>query len=159
MAMRKGRRPVRAGTDEAGGALLRRLAMGAGEGPRDRRSLDEDERRLLLAFLTAKRDEEAADVGRLIPKGSFLARIVRHFRDTDISYSLPLFDAVMIAASWLTQAGAVLRVRGLGDVHPTLWTIGLAESGLGEDPRARPDHEDPVRCVRASTSLGRCRQP
>ena len=129
MAMRKGRRPARAGTDGAEGALLRRLAMGAGDGPRGRRALDEDERRFVLAFLGAKRDEAAADLGRLIPRGSFLARVVRHFNDTDISYSLPLFDVIMVAASWLTQAGAVLRVPGLGDVHPTLWTIGLAESG------------------------------
>ena len=98
MAMRKGRRPARAGTDEAEGALLRRLAMGAGDGSRGRRALDEDERRFVLAFLGAKRDEAAADVGRLIPRGSFLARVVRHFNDTDISYSLPLFDVIMVAA-------------------------------------------------------------
>ena len=35
----------------------------------------------------------------------------------------------MLAASWLTQNGAVLEVDGVGRIRPTLWTISLAESG------------------------------
>jgi hypothetical protein len=97
-------------------------------GPR-RRALTDDERRLLTMMLTMKRDPLALDVMRLVPKGSFLARVLRHFLDTDISFALPHFQTVMLAASWLTQNGAVLEIDGVGRIRPTLWTISLAESG------------------------------
>lgn len=55
--------------------------------------------------------------------------MLRHFEDTDISYSMPLMATIMLTASWLTQRGACLDVPGVGKVKPTLWNIGLAESG------------------------------
>lgn len=94
-----------------------------------RRQLTDEERQLMVAMLMMKRDPDALDVERLIPEGSFLRRVQRHFHDTDISYALPLFQTIMIAASWLTQNGAKLSIPGLGEVLPTLWTIALAESG------------------------------
>jgi hypothetical protein len=94
-----------------------------------RRQLTDEERRLMVAMLMIKRDPDALDIERLIPEGSFLRRVQRHFGDTDISYALPLFQTVMIAASWLTQKGACLMIPGVGEVLPSLWTIALAESG------------------------------
>lgn len=96
---------------------------------RRRRQLTDDERQLMVAMLMIKRDPDALDIERLIPEGSFLKRVQPHFHDTDISYALPVFTTVMIAASWLTQNGAKLCIPGLGEVLPTLWTIALAESG------------------------------
>lgn len=120
--------PARARARRSEETLLAQLTMRAGGG-RGRRAPNDDERRVLLALLAAKRDERALEVGRLVPRGSVLARVLRLFERTDIAHALPLFSVIMIAASWLTQAGAVLRVPGLGEVHPALWTIGLAESG------------------------------
>lgn len=94
-----------------------------------RRPLTEDERRLLVMMLTMKHDPLALDVGRLVPAGSYLERITRHFVRTDIAYALPVFQTIMIAASWLTQNGARLEIAGVGEIQPTLWTITLAESG------------------------------
>lgn len=94
-----------------------------------RKPLSEDERRNLVMILTMKADPLALDITRLVPKGSFLERVRRHFDDTDISYALPVFQTVMIAASWLTQSSARLEIPGVGEILPTLWTIGLAESG------------------------------
>lgn len=96
---------------------------------RRRRQLTDDERQLIVAMLMIKRDPDGLDIERLIPEGSFLKRVQRHFHDTDVSYALPVFTTVMIAASWLTQNGAKLCIPGLGEVLPTLWTIALAESG------------------------------
>jgi hypothetical protein len=93
------------------------------------RPLSDEETRLLVMMLMIKRDPLALEIRRLVPRGSFLARIVRHFDDTDISYALPVFQTVMIAASWLLQNGARLEVEGVGEILPTLWTIALAESG------------------------------
>jgi hypothetical protein len=94
-----------------------------------RRPLSDDEARLLVMMLTINRDPLALDIQRLVPKGSFLARVARHFDDTDISYALPVFQTVMIAASHLLQNGARLQVEGVGEILPSLWTIALAESG------------------------------
>jgi hypothetical protein len=93
------------------------------------RALNDDERQLMVLLLEIKRDPDALDIERLIPEGSFLKRVQRHFVDTDISYALPLFQTIMIAASWLTQKGACLMIPGVGEVLPSLWTIALAESG------------------------------
>ena len=42
---------------------------------------------------------------------------------------MPLMSTIMLAASWLTQNGAHLKIPGVGTILPTLWTVGLAESG------------------------------
>ena len=97
-----------------------------------RKPLTEKERRHLVMILTMKADPLALDIARLVPEGSFLKRVQRHFDETDISYALPVFQTVMIAASWLTQNGARLEIPGVGEILPTLWTIGLAESGAAK---------------------------
>lgn len=91
--------------------------------------LSDEGRRNLLMMLTMQSNPLALDIERLIPAGSFLKRVQRHFDDTDISYALPIFQTVMIAASWLIQHGARLEIDGMGEVLPSLWTIALAESG------------------------------
>jgi hypothetical protein len=106
--------------------LLDLLMINAGD---RRRALRDDDRQLLIMMLRLKRDPDALDIERLIPEGSFLKRVQRHFRDTDISYALPIFQTIMIAASWLTQNGARLNIPGVGEILPSLWTIALAESG------------------------------
>jgi hypothetical protein len=116
--------PVRAKSAQEN--LLDLLSRKAG---RRRRPLTEDERRNLLMVLTMQSNPLALDVERLALAGSFLKRVQRHFDDTDISYALPIFQMVMIAASWLTQNGARFEIEGMGEVLPTLWTIALAESG------------------------------
>lgn len=93
------------------------------------RKLNQDERTALFQMMAIKLQDEPFDILRLAPKGSFLARVLRHFEDTDISYSMPLMATIMLTASWLTQRGACLDVPGVGKVKPTLWNIGLAESG------------------------------
>jgi hypothetical protein len=93
------------------------------------RKLKSGERAELVRIMSARVPDQPFDVMRLAPKGSFLARMLRHFDETDISYSMPLMSTVMFAASWLTQNGAHLAVPGIGTIHPTLWNIGLAESG------------------------------
>jgi len=121
---KKKRTPARARSAEDN--LLDMLKVKSGS---RRRALNEEERRLLVSMLTMQRNPLALDIERLVPKGSFMARILRHFEDTDISYALPLFGTIMTAASWLTQNGAVLEIAGVGKIRPTLWTIALAESG------------------------------
>ncbi len=93
------------------------------------RRLTESEREALIQMLAIKAAPEEFDIRDLIPKGSFLERIARHFEDTDISYALPIMHVVMITASYLTQNGASLQVPGVGKILPTLWIIGLAPSG------------------------------
>jgi hypothetical protein len=94
-----------------------------------KRPLNKKEMSDLAAMLATKERPEALDVAPLIPKGSFIQRLTNHFKDTDVSYSLPLFQLVMLASSWLTQNGAVLEVEGLKPHRPILWTIALAPSG------------------------------
>lgn len=106
--------------------LLSRLTT---SGKRGARKLTKTQAEAVVSMFAHKRNEAALDVERLAPPGSFLRRILRHFDDTDISYALPLFQVVMLAASSLTQNGACLEIKGLGRIRPTLWTIGLAESG------------------------------
>ena len=96
---------------------------------RGTRRLTKSESEALIQMLAIKTAPEEFDIRSLIPRGSFLERVMRHFEDTDISYALPIMHVVMTAASYLTQAGACLKVPGVGEVLPTLWTIGLADSG------------------------------
>jgi hypothetical protein len=124
MPLKKTRVPARARNAEQN--LLDLLTVRSG---RRARPLTDEERRLLVMMLTIKRDPLALDIERLVPKGSFLARVRRHFVETDISFALPIFQTIMIAASWLTQNGAKLEIAGVGEIQPTLWTIALAESG------------------------------
>lgn len=84
---------------------------------------------LIQLFAIKAPDPTAFNVLSLAPEGSILRKVLRHFIKTDISFALPLFQTIMIAASWLTQSGAYLLVPGIGPILPTLWTIGLAESG------------------------------
>lgn len=93
------------------------------------RRLKKSERDALIQMLAVKAAPEEFDIRSLIPRGSFLERIARHFEDTDISHALPIMHVVMTAASYLTQNGASLLVPGVGKVLPTLWMIGLAPSG------------------------------
>lgn len=93
------------------------------------RRLKKSECEALIQMLAVKAAPEEFDIRSLIPKGSFLEHIARHFEDTDISYALPVMHVVMIVASFLTQNGAYLEVPGVGRVLPTLWNIGLASSG------------------------------
>lgn len=94
-----------------------------------KRRLKKAECEALIQMLAVKAAPEDFDIHSLIPRGSFLERIARHFDDTDISYALPIMHVVMTAASYLTQNGASLRVPGVGEILPTLWMIGLAPSG------------------------------
>lgn len=96
---------------------------------RGSRRLTTAEEQDLIQMLAAKVDAAELDAMTLAPAGSFLAMTARHFKRTDISYALPIMQTVMIAASWLTQSGACLFVPGVGQIKPTLWLIGLAESG------------------------------
>ncbi len=94
-----------------------------------KRRLTKSERDALIQMLAIKAAPDEFDIHSLIPRGSFLERIARHFEDTDISYALPIMHVVMTAASYLTQNGASLQVPGVGKILPTLWMIGLAPSG------------------------------
>lgn len=104
-----------------------RLAAGRGQRP-----LNEDEITCMLMMLASKSKAPAFDINRLIPEGSFLKAITQHFKKSDISYALPLFQLIMTSASWLTQNGAHLKIEGIEPLYPTLWTIGLAESGASK---------------------------
>lgn len=121
MSKKTKRRSPRAGSEEE--KLLRILD------PKASRKLSEEDRQNLILMLQIQSNPEALDIERLIPGGSFLDRMARHFQDTDINYALPVFQTVMTAASWLTQHGAFLEVPGLGSIRPTLWTVALLESG------------------------------
>lgn len=99
-----------------------------GQGKRKRR-LNRKEFNMMIQFMAIKKGQTAVDPMRLAPDGSFLARNLRHFHKTDIPHALPTMEVVMLAASWLTQQDAILSVPGVGELHPTLWTIGLAPSG------------------------------
>lgn len=83
----------------------------------------------LTAMLMTKERPEALDIMPLIPRGSFIQRMTHHFKDTDSSYALPLFQLIMSASSWLVQSGAVLEIPNLGPHRPILWNIALAPSG------------------------------
>lgn len=107
-------------------ALLGTIRAGRG---RNKRQLTDEDRDTLIRMLAVKVDAAGFDVRQLAPQGSYIARMLRHFDDTDISYALPLMQLVMVAASWLTQIGAHVDVPGLGRILPSLWTVGLAESG------------------------------
>lgn len=106
--------------------LLSDIHTGKG---RRKRQLSDEEKDKMIRMLAFKADPDQFDIQTLVPAGSYLARMVRHFEDTDISYALPLMQLIMVAASWLTQNGAYLDIRGLGRIVPTLWMVGLAGSG------------------------------
>jgi len=117
------RKPVTAET-----AVLDHLRVGTG---RRKRRLTGPEASALLQMFAVKETTPIAPED-LAPAGSFLARMLRHFDETDISHALPLMQVVMIAASWLTQSGACLDVPGVGSVRPTLWSVVLAGSGTSK---------------------------
>ncbi|MBW0157627.1 DUF3987 domain-containing protein [Sedimentimonas flavescens] len=96
---------------------------------RQTRVLTSKEKSDLAVMLAVKERPEALDITPLIPRGSYLERMVMHFKNTDTSYALPLFQLIMVAASWLTQNGAVTLIPGLAPLRPILWTIALAASG------------------------------
>lgn len=93
------------------------------------RPLTADERENLILMLAYKAKAVAFDLDKLAPHGSVLRAMLRHFDDTDISYAMPLYQLISVSAAWLTQNGAYLEVPGAGRIRPTLWTIGVAESG------------------------------
>lgn len=113
-----------AGTPEA--MTLRPVRVKTARGTR---VLSNEEHAALIQMLAVPTESERFDVYSLMPKGSYLDRIGRHFHDTDISYSISVMQMISVAASWLTQNGACLEVAGVGRVLPTLWTVGLAPSG------------------------------
>lgn len=94
-----------------------------------KRPLNEKEKRDLTAMLAVKERPEALDIQPLVPRGSYIHRMLNHFKATDTSYALPLFQLIMIASSWLTQNGARLMIPGIKPHRPILWTIALAASG------------------------------
>ena len=120
-AKTRDRKPVTLEND-----LLATLSIGRG---RSRRRLSDEERDVLVGMFAHKVGTTPFDIRTLAPAGSFSARLLRHFDDTDISYAVPLFTLVSTAASWLTQNGAHLEVPGVGEIVPTMWTVLLAESG------------------------------
>lgn len=122
-----------AATRKAEVSVLDRLRRAAETGDRP---LTTDEKALMAMLLAHKSEAEAFDWKRLIPEGSFLKAMTQHFKGTDISYALPLFQLIMTSASWLTQNGACLTIKGLDPIYPTLWTIGLAESGSSKTTAA-----------------------
>lgn len=111
------------------------------------------QQRKILAMILFKGDPaRAMEPNRLIPKGSVLDLVARGFRDTDINPLLGVFYFVSLAASELTQRGAVLDLPGIAPIRPTLWTICQAPSGssktLASDMVNRainPDGGSPVR--------------
>jgi Protein of unknown function (DUF3987) len=94
-----------------------------------KRPLTEKEKRDLTAMLAVKERPEALDIQPLVPQGSYIQRMLNHFKATDTSYALPLFQLIMIASSWLTQNGATLSIPGMKPHRPILWIIALAASG------------------------------
>ncbi len=98
-----------------------RLPKGKGQRP-----LTADEETLLLMMLAKKSKAYAFDIDRLIPEGSFLQSITQHFKDSDVSYALPLFQLIMVSASWLVQNGASLNVKGIEPILPALTAFRLA---------------------------------
>lgn len=93
-----------------------------------KRALTEKEKSDLVAMLTVKERPEALDILPLVPRGSYIQRMLKHFDATDTSYALPLFQLIMIASSWLTQSGASLIIPGMKPHRPILWTIAMASS-------------------------------
>ncbi len=112
--------------DTADHVLLGRLTV---KTPQGTRRLTKAECEDAIQFFAVKANAQTFDIRNLIPRGSFFDLIARHFEDTDISYSLPIMQTVMVAASYLTQKGAGLKIPGVGEVCPTLWLVGLAGSG------------------------------
>lgn len=90
--------------------------------------LNTAERETLLEMFASKSDR-SVEIKELAPPGSFLAHVLRHFRDTDISYALPLMSTITHMASLLTQRGVGLVLPNGARIRPTIWAIGLAESG------------------------------
>ncbi len=97
--------------------------------PKGKKPLSEADIKALFQMLAFKAEPEQYEMYQLLPEGSFLKRLCRHFDETDISYELPIFHVISVAASFLTQGGAHLDVPGVGEILPTLWLIGLAPSG------------------------------
>mgnify|MGYP003665624373 FL=1 len=100
--------------------------------PKGTRNLTKAEQEHLIQMFAVKASADQFDIRSLVPRGSFLDRILRHFESTDISYAIPIMQIIMIAASRLTQQGAFLEVPGVGRILPTLWLVGLAGSGLSK---------------------------
>lgn len=90
--------------------------------------LNTTERETLLEMFASKSDR-SIEIKELAPPGSFLAHVLRHFRDTDISYAVPLMSTITHMASLLTQRGVGLVLPNGARIRPTIWAIGLAESG------------------------------
>ena len=94
-----------------------------------RRPLNQVEKDNLIAMLIQKERQDALDIARLVPRGSFIERVLKFFDASDVSYALPLFQLMSLASSFLTQRGATLNISGHKAKRPILWTISLAASG------------------------------
>lgn len=117
-----GRKPKANGPEQS---VLDGLRVRTAKG---RRPLTKKERGDLLAMLAPK-IPVGIEIVDLAPRGSFPARLLRHFRDTDISFALPLMSVITHMASLLTQRGVNLVLPNGSRVRPSIWAIGLAESG------------------------------
>nr|WP_319515783.1 hypothetical protein [uncultured Cohaesibacter sp.] len=116
----------RATSEAATNSLLNRIQKTTSKGSKP---LSEANKKALIQMLAFKSEPEQFEIDQLIPEGTYIKRLCRHFADTDISYELPIFHVIAVASSFLTQGGARLEVPGVGDILPTLWLIGLASSG------------------------------
>ena len=110
----------------ANDAILSQIRKTTSKG---KKALSDPEKKAFFQMIAFKSKPESFEIDQLVPEGSFIKRLCRHFSDTDISYALPIFHLISLAASFLTQGGARLHIPGVGDTRPTLWLIGLAPSG------------------------------
>ncbi|MBI6630889.1 DUF3987 domain-containing protein [Pontibaca salina] len=94
-----------------------------------KRPLNELEQSTVIAMLSIKERPDVLSIDHLVPKGSFIERLLGFFKESDISYALPLWQLIMLSASILTQGGATLSIPGMKEKRPILWTIVLAPSG------------------------------
>ena len=118
--------PNSAKRNAANDAILSKIRKTTSKG---KKPLSNPEKKALVQMLAFKSKPEPFEIDQLVPEGSFLKRLCRHFSDTDISHALPIFHLISLAASFLTQGSARLDIPGVGDIRPTLWLIGLAPSG------------------------------
>lgn len=119
------KRPPKAAPNSAEARLFDEVRIGRG---RNKRWLSDTEAAALIQLMAIK-GRRSLDFSDLVPPGSFLARILRHFKDTDISHAIPFIGLLTIAASKLTQLKASVAIPGVGNVRPTVWNCILAPSG------------------------------
>lgn len=92
----------------------------------------DEHRRAVLAMLAAHA-MPSWRTENIVPAGSFLETVAVAFEEgTDIPTEIPVFVALNMVAAHCLAKGVKIKIDECQSIHPTIWTVILADSGAGK---------------------------